>query len=53
MMIQLMISIHDSWYAWLDLFDSVPYGDPYVACATMFVILVAIARLAVNHVFDG
>ncbi|NQU61087.1 MAG: hypothetical protein HQ512_08145 [Rhodospirillales bacterium] len=35
-----------AWSDWCGLFDGLPYGDPYLAFATLFVLIVVIARLA-------
>jgi len=37
--------IQRAWYGWTDLFDGLPYGDPYLAFATLFVIIVVAAKM--------
>ena len=40
----MMMIVQTAWHTWADLFSGLPYGDPYVACATLFVLIVMAAK---------
>lgn len=41
--------IQEAWYSWSGLFRGLPYGDPYVAGAALFVLMVVAAKLTVGR----
>ena len=41
--------IQQAWYSWSGLFEDLPYGDPYVAGATLFVLMAVVAKLTVGR----
>jgi hypothetical protein len=38
-------AVHTLWRWWSGLFEPLPYGDPYLAVATMAVVIVVSAKL--------
>ena len=45
-----MISmIQRAWHGWADLFNGLPYGDPYLAFATLFVMIVVAAKMVAGN----
>ena len=41
----MLTIIQRAWNSWTGLFDGLPYGDPYVAFATLFVLIVVAAKM--------
>ncbi len=41
----MLMMIQTAWGTWADLFGGVPYGDPYLAFATLFVMVVVAAKM--------
>ena len=43
-----MSMIQKTWNVWSGLFEWMPYGDPYMAFATLIVLVAVVAKLAVG-----
>ena len=41
----MLMMIQSAWYSWTGLFSGSPYGDPYLAAATLSVIVVVAAKM--------
>ena len=41
--------IQEAWHSWSSLFDGLPYGDPYVAGAALFVLMAIAAKFTVGR----
>ena len=37
--------IHRCWNLWSAMFEPLPYGDPFLAVAALFLVVVIVARL--------
>lgn len=43
-----MSLVQKTWNVWSGLFEWMPYGDPYMAFATLIVMIAVVAKLAVG-----
>jgi hypothetical protein len=41
----MLMTIQTTWYAWAGLFSGLPYGDPYLAFATLFILVITAAKI--------
>ncbi len=41
----MLMMIQNAWESWAGLFSAVPYGDPYLAFATLFILVVMAAKI--------
>ena len=48
-----MSMIQKTWNVWSGLFEWMPYGDPYMAFATLIVLIAVVAKLTVGGETSG
>ncbi len=44
---------HRCWNIWSGLFEPLPYGDPFLAVAALFMLVVIVARLTAGGAIHG
>jgi hypothetical protein len=49
MLYQFQHSIMDIWFSWSGLFETVPYGNPYIASAVLCTFCAMSARILVGR----
>ncbi len=49
MMYQFQVTIMGIWESWSGLFDSLPYGNPYIATATLLALAAMTSKLMISR----